>query len=438
MSKDGEDMQSRSSQPEAIATTESEAYQTLLARAHRRTGGVPTEMIVRHVLSVTRGGDWPVYRDALDAVLRRCASTHTDEIRIVGRPRRRLLGLSAPRRGGSRARPYRTLLRRIEPLDGSCECADFLRSSLGLCKHLVAVLEDVVSKRRRADVERESAPELAPLCWDPVRPLTGLGDWLDRVRWVDGTPDRDLRRWLRPATRGGWTVAVPDAPRQRLALVDRLLGALRDGNGEPALHALLQKEHARLARQIQTASTRKRLRHALHTLKQSLYPYQRDGVERFFVRGHLLLADDMGLGKTAQAIAACHALWHTGRVRRGLVVVPAALKPQWLREWQLFTDAPAAMIEGTPAERRAAFHACARGFLPGNYEQLIRDIDVVRNWDDRRGDLRAFRKLSLPHRAHRPAGDLARTGPRRGCQRSRGRWRRARDRGGGGVGGRVV
>jgi len=67
MSKDGEDMQSRSSQPEAIATTESEAYQTLLARAHRRTGGVPTEMIVRHVLSVTRGGDWPVYRDALFA-----------------------------------------------------------------------------------------------------------------------------------------------------------------------------------------------------------------------------------------------------------------------------------------------------------------------------------------------------------------------------------
>ena len=358
-------MPSRSSQLEAIAITESAACQTLLARAHRRTGGVPPEMIVRHVLSVTRGGDWPVYRDALDAILRRCASALTDEIRIVGRPRRRCLGLYATLRSGSRARPYRTLLRRIEPLDGSCECADFLRSSLGLCKHLVAVLEDVVSKRRRADVERESALEPAPLRWDPVRPLTGLGDWLERVRWVDGTPDRDLRRWLHPADGRGWIVTVPDAPPQRLALVDQLLGALRDGNDEPALHALLQEEHARLVRQIQTASTRKRLRHALHTLKQSLYPYQRDGVERFFVRGRLLLADDMGLCKTAQAIGACHALWHTGRVRRGLLVVPAALKPQWLREWQLFTDAPAAMIEGTPAQRRAAFEACQRGFLLG-------------------------------------------------------------------------
>jgi superfamily II DNA or RNA helicase len=372
-------MQSRSSQAEAIAITESETYQTLLARAHRRTGGMPPERIVRHVLSVTHGGDWPVQRDALDAVLRRCASTHTDGIQIVGRPRDRLLGLYATRRQGSRARPYRTLLRRIEPLDGSCECPDFLRNSLGLCKHLVAVLEHLVSERPRGDAERELAPELTPWRWDPVRPLTGPGDWLARVRWVDGRPDRDLRRWLRPAN-GDWTVTVPRASQQRLALVDRLLAALRDGNREPALHALLEEERARLARQIQTASARKHLGHALHTLKQSLYPYQHDGVERFLARGRLLLADDMGLGKTAQAIAACHALWHTGRVHRGLIIVPAALKPQWLREWQLFTDAPAVVVEGTPGERRAAFEACRRGFLLGNYEQVIRDLDIVREW----------------------------------------------------------
>ncbi len=125
---------------------------------------------------------------------------------------------------------------------------------------------------------------------------------------------------------------------------------------------------------------RKQLHRALRTLKQSLYAYQREGVERFFARGRLLLADDMGLGKTAQAIAACHVLWHTGRVRRGLLVVPAALKPQWVREWQAFTDAPAAVVEGTPGERRVAFEACRRGFLLVNYEQLIRDLDVVREW----------------------------------------------------------
>jgi hypothetical protein len=128
---------SRCRHPEldTIDITGSETYQALLARAHRRTGGVPPESIVRHVLSVTQGGDWPVQRDALDAVLRRCASAHTDEIQMVRRPSGQPLGLYATRRRGSRATPYRTLLRRNEPLDGSCECADFLRNSLGLCKH---------------------------------------------------------------------------------------------------------------------------------------------------------------------------------------------------------------------------------------------------------------------------------------------------------------
>jgi superfamily II DNA or RNA helicase len=367
-----------SAQSESIAITESESYQMLLARAQRRTGGVAPEQIVRHVLSVTQGGDWPVQCGALDAVLRRCASTRADEIRIVGRPRGRVLGLYATRRRGSPARPYRTLLRRMEPLDGSCDCADFLRNSLGLCKHLVAVLEDVVSKRHRVDIESETT--WGPLRWDPVRPLTGPGDWLARVRWVDGAPDRGLRRWLRPAHGHGRPLAVPSSTPQRLGLVDRLLAALRDGDGEPAMYVLLQEERARLSRQIQTASARTQLHRALRTLKQPLYAYQREGVERFFARGRLLLADDMGLGKTAQAIAACHALWHTGRVRRGVLVVPAALKPQWLREWRLFTDAPAAVVDGAPSERRAAFDTCRRGFLLVNYEQIIRDVDVVRDW----------------------------------------------------------
>jgi hypothetical protein len=331
---------------------------------------------------VTRGADWPVQRDALEALLRRFAFGRADRLEIVARPRQgRRLGLYATRRPGSPARPYRTLLRRIEPLEGSCDCADFLRSSLGLCKHLLTVLEDVTSRRGGLDdAGREPIPGPSPLRWDPVRPLTGSGDWLARIRWVDGVPDRDLRRWFHPGGGHRWTLDVPATPETRLVLVDALLGALGNGHAEPALHALLREERRRLDREIEGAESLARLRAALRSLKQPLYPYQREGVARFLVRGRLLLADDMGLGKTAQAIAACHALWRAGRVRRGLLVVPAALKPQWLREWQLFTDAPAAVVDGNPAQRRAAFDACRRGFLLGNYEQLIRDVEVVRDW----------------------------------------------------------
>jgi hypothetical protein len=294
-------------EPSATSYAGDETYQILLARARRKTGAVPPELLVRHILAVTAEGDWPVRREALEALLRRVAFGKADGLQIVSRPGgSRLLGLYATRRKGSSARPYRTRLRRVDPIVGHCDCADFLRSSLGLCKHLLAVLEDVTAKPRAFEkAKREPVPSESPLRWDPVRPLTGPGDWLARVRWVDGTPRAGLRRWLRPAKGGGWTLALPASPGRRIELVDALLGALGDGRGEPALHALLQEDRRRIAHASQGARDLDRLRKALGTLKQRLYPYQREAVERFLSRGRLLLADDMGLGKTAQAIAAC-------------------------------------------------------------------------------------------------------------------------------------
>ena len=61
-----------------VFAAEAEANQILLARAHRKTGRVPPEMVVRHVLSVTRGGDWPVQRDALEALITLGASNRAE------------------------------------------------------------------------------------------------------------------------------------------------------------------------------------------------------------------------------------------------------------------------------------------------------------------------------------------------------------------------
>ncbi len=342
--------------PDAPAD-EQEAYQVLLSRAHRKTGAIPAELLVRHVLSTTADADWPVKREALEALLRRMAFGKTDGLAIGSRPAGgRLLGNYTTRRKGSTARPYQTLLFQVDPLDGSCDCPDFLRSSLGVCKHLVAVLEDLASRPRLFERAKLESPPTASVRWHPVRPLTGAGDWLAQVR---------------PP------VPVPSKPEKRLALVEYLLGEIRDGRREPALHALLREERRRLQRPRDIDAPLK----ALGSLKQRLFSYQREGVYRFLLQGSLLLADDMGLGKTAQAIAACHALWHAGRIRRGLIVVPAALKPQWLREWQAFTDAPARIVDGNPDLRGGTFESCKRGFLITNYEQLIRDVDLVRAWE---------------------------------------------------------
>lgn len=88
----------------------------------------------------------------------------------------------------------------------------------------------------------------------------------------------------------------------------------------------------------------------------------------------------MGLGKTTQAIACCHGLFESKRIRRGLLIVPAALKSQWKREWDATTHVPLTVIEGSPAERKRLYEKTQRGFLILGYEQLLRDLGHVQTF----------------------------------------------------------
>ncbi len=373
-------------EPHATENAQQEAYGVLLTMVQRKARPIPGEVLAAHVLRATPGADFAVRRAAMEALLRRLASARDGQLQVLARPpgRSRL----GPYRVGRPAGSYRALLRSLEPLSGSCECRDFLRSSLGLCKHLLRVLDDHFESGRTV-----SAPELkasaARMEWDPLRPLTGTGDWLERVRWCAGPPSsvRSLgaaaaRRWFTP---DGARVkaAFAENPARRLALVSDLLRSLSTRGRppllptDPALVPLLRDEVSRLKRRVDAESIARDMTKLLKGLKLKLYPYQLEGVERFLRVRRLLLADDMGLGKTAQAIAACHALLKAGEVKRGLILTPAALKPQWVREWQTFTDVPITLVEGGPEARAATVRSAKTGFLLMNYEQLLRDLPVL-------------------------------------------------------------
>ena len=60
----------------------------------------------------------------------------------------RLLGFYLTRRTGSAARPYRTVLHGVDPIDARCNCPDFLKNSLGMCKHVLVVLEHLHARPR--------------------------------------------------------------------------------------------------------------------------------------------------------------------------------------------------------------------------------------------------------------------------------------------------
>jgi len=384
-----------------VPVEETEAYQELMSRVGRRNGKVPSDVLVRHVLGCVPANEWPTRVEAMDAVLRRLESARKDNLRVESRPAEgRLLGIYTTRRPGSGSRPYRTALHGVDPIQGRCDCPDFVKNSLGVCKHILVVLEHLYKRPRllqQARKEQEwSDPQLGNgLSWDPIRPLTGLGDWLERVVWrgdVEATKARSARvaealKWFRASKNGSLSLkdSYWDKPARRVELVEDLLKVVTAGASEsrhdPALRTLLESEQKRLKPLVEQALSSSEIREALKGLKRSLYAYQREGVERFLAAGRLLLADDMGLGKTAQAIACCDILRQTGRIRRGLIIAPASLKPQWSREWGVFSDLPIQVVDGTPEERQAFYAKHREGFLIINYEQLLRDLEIVRRWD---------------------------------------------------------
>ncbi|HEY4120402.1 MAG TPA: DEAD/DEAH box helicase [Byssovorax sp.] len=369
---------------------QSEARRVLLGDAYNSFGDLPAEWLVDAALAAAEGADFSVAEAALDALERRFAFGERDGLVVVERPARgAVLGTyrtgrtdaeGSPRsRARAGQRPYETRIDALDPPRGSCDCPDYLRSSLGICKHLFAVIASIVDPSAAPHrAPRIAAPPPA-LTWDPRIAPTGPIDRLEGLRLAPPAGGDVSASVARLFQRGRIPAARRTSGAKRLETLRALLRACADGfDASPAARAIVGEELERCEARASVAAKMPSLLAALGSLERTLYPYQREGVERFLRDGRLLLADDMGLGKTTQAIAGCHALFHTGLAARGLVIAPASLKPQWLREWQSATDVPAAVVDGRPGARRRAYAGLERGFLIINYEQLLRDADDIR------------------------------------------------------------
>jgi superfamily II DNA or RNA helicase len=361
-------------------SSDAEAFETLKQFAGRRTLPIPVEALVGHVLALPGKWDWPVRRAAFEAVLRRLASARSQELAVLERPGRGAFGryrLSSPQAEAPLA--YDVRLYSLAPIDARCDCADFLRGSLGLCKHVLTVLDGLARKPREWKAALEAGRAAVPvLAWEATQIPAGPFDPLSGLVATEDAP----RGLFRPCKAGGLrlTTLFADDPRARLRLVQRLQSLARGAKADPAARAVLADESARLERVVRLRAVMPRLMAASNKSKRRLYSYQKQGVRRIFAEGRLVLADDMGLGKTTQAIVASSALLEAGLVRRGLLIVPASLKAQWEREWRAVSRAPLRVLDGNAEERRALYAGTRRGFLVTNYEQVVRDFEAISTW----------------------------------------------------------
>lgn len=135
-------------------------------------------------------------------------------------------------------------------------------------------------------------------------------------------------------------------------------------------------------------------------LVKPLYPYQDEPVDRFLLRGNLLVAFEMGLGKTPIAIACAEELLGCGDIDCALIVCPASLKYHWAQKIAEFTDLPSVpfrikdehifiprpekcrVIDGPPRMRRLQYESIARlrpEYIIMGYETVVRDARFVRS-----------------------------------------------------------
>jgi hypothetical protein len=369
----------------------------LTEHAKKQFGNIPAKLIVDQVLKVTQGADFPVRRAALEAFGRRMDNAEREGLHVVESPegspwgeyRVARMADKSPGRRRREHRPYVTELNAIDPLSASCSCPDFLKGSLGLCKHALAVLEHWYGSSKRAAQLSRSAVNTRPttesrLQWNPIWPLSGSSDRLLGISWqgpADGAPT------ARAIMEGRIEPGILTDPVKREQFIKQaILDTSPTGRkrarvlADAATRTLLQEELAAVAAELRFRHEAERAKPFLKGLKRHLYPYQAEGVLRCLDKGRLLLADDMGLGKTTQAIACCHALYGSGIVKRGLVVTPAALKSQWHREWLQTSDVPVVVVDGSADERRRVYRDTKRGFLIVNYELILRDFVEIAPW----------------------------------------------------------
>ena len=112
--------------------------------------------------------------------------------------------------------------------------------------------------------------------------------------------------------------------------------------------------------------------------KGTLWPYQQEAVDRMVDRGQMLLGMVMGAGKTPTTLGAIEALHDDGEVQRCLVIVPASLKFQWLKEIAKFTDAKATVIDGSKSKRDKQWRMSVTSrYVIVNPETLANDTNRV-------------------------------------------------------------
>lgn len=111
----------------------------------------------------------------------------------------------------------------------------------------------------------------------------------------------------------------------------------------------------------------------------TLRSYQRFGAKYILYYGRVLLGDEMGLGKTIQAIAVMAHLYARNEGKHFLVVCPASVLVNWVREIKKFSHIPTYLVHGSNLEREFRNWKMEGGVCITNYESMGKILEGIDN-----------------------------------------------------------
>ncbi len=115
-----------------------------------------------------------------------------------------------------------------------------------------------------------------------------------------------------------------------------------------------------------------------YDLPFDLRPYQEEGVKFLSDNDCALIADEMGLGKTVQTIIAIRNTMQKHGMKKVLIIVPSALKSNWLKEFEIWGGIIPKIVSGKK-EKRIQMFKSRIPILLTTYEIIREDIDLIKH-----------------------------------------------------------
>nr|WP_241228439.1 DEAD/DEAH box helicase [Corynebacterium hylobatis] len=218
----------------------------------------------------------------------------------------------------------------------------------------INTLDELQRARRRRILQYSAEVPAGGGIWD-VALTAETADWrqfTDDIAWADA--HREILEPARPVSVGEQTWAdYLSRPAHYQGLLATLLDLEVEGGEDLAADTLERIRSLRLDR--------------THLTELHLRGYQSFGARFSLVQEKVVLGDEMGLGKTVQALAVAAHLAAEGR-RHALVVCPASVITNWVRESRRFTDLPVYRAHGPEKEEAVAAWSDTGGICVLTYD----------------------------------------------------------------------